>query len=195
MAWQSSTSATGTSPVGRASASLVRLARRTGLRRARRPGPHGRSSGWRPALELIKGPGLRGSAGVLQAEQNLLIHLSQLPDARGLRLVIDSQPVLSNDLAERVKDDFPSLVGRWGSRAATYTKLAKECRNLAGLIGDGRNASTEGSVLLSRLRKVPAFEPLTPEKAKAFVRLFHRIDSRITVIIARDSMQDNRSLR
>jgi len=109
--------------------------------------------------------------------------------------VIDSQPVLSNDLAERVKDDFPSLVGRWGSCATTYTKLANECRNLAGLIGDGRNASTEGSVLLSRLRKVPAFEPSTPEKAKAFVRLFHRIDSRITVIIARDSMQDNRSLR
>jgi hypothetical protein len=139
--------------------------------------------GWRPALELREGPGPGGFTGALQSEQNLLIHLTQFPDARGLRLVIDSQRVLSNDLAHRAKDDLPGLAGHWARRAATYTGLAKECRNVAGLIGDGSRASAEGSILLSRLRKVPASERLTPEQAKAFERLFNRIDARITSII------------
>lgn len=139
--------------------------------------------GWRPAPELREGPGPGGFTGVLQSEQNLLIHLTQFPDARGLRLVIDSQRVLSNDLAHRVNDDLPGLAAQWARRAATYTELAKECRNIAGLIGDGRNAAAEGSILLSRMRKVPASEPLSPEQSKAFVRLFNRIDARITSII------------
>jgi hypothetical protein len=137
--------------------------------------------GRRPSLEMIDGPDPGGYAGVIQTEQNLLVHLTRFPDARGLRLVIDSQRVLSHQLAVRVREDFPTLSTRWAGRAATYTKLAQQCRNLAGLVGDGRNASADGSILLSRLRKVP--QPLAPDQAKSLVRLFNRIDARVSEII------------
>lgn len=139
--------------------------------------------GWRPAPQLIEGPGTSGFAGVLQSEQNLLIHLTQFPNSRGLRLVIDSQRVLSNHLAQRVRDDHPALASQWAGRTTTYTKLAKECRDVAGLIGDGRKASAEGSILLGRLHRVPVAEQLTSETAAAFARLFTRIDARMTAII------------
>jgi hypothetical protein len=139
--------------------------------------------GWRPSLETIDGPDPGGFAGVIQTEQNLLIHLTRFPDARGLRLVIDSQRVLSHELAVRVREDFPTISNRCAGRAATYTRLAQQCRNVAGLIGDGRNASADGSILLSRLQKVPSSQPLAPEQAKSLVRLFNRIDARVSEII------------
>jgi hypothetical protein len=139
--------------------------------------------GWRPSLEMIDGPDPGGFAGLIQTEQNLLIHLTRFPDARGLRLVTDSQRVLSHQLGVRVKQDFPTLSNRCAGRAATYTRLAQQCRNLAGLVGDRRNASADGSILLSRLRKVPSSQPLAPEQANSLVRLFNRIDTRISQII------------
>jgi hypothetical protein len=54
---------------------------------------------------------------------------------------------------------------------------------VAGLLGDGRKASADGSILLSRLRKVPSSQPLAPEQAKSLVRLFNRIDARVSEII------------
>jgi hypothetical protein len=139
--------------------------------------------GWRPSLETIDGPDPGGFAGLIQTEQNLLIHLTRFPHAHGLRLVIDSQRVLSHQLGVRVSKDFPALSNRWAARAATYTRLAQQCRNLAGLLGDGRNASADGSILLSRLRKVPSSQPLAPDQAKSLVRLFNRIDARVSEII------------
>jgi hypothetical protein len=139
--------------------------------------------GRRPPLEMIDGPDQGGYAGVIQTEQNLLIHLTRIPDARGLRLVIDSQRVLSHQLGVRVREDFPAISTRWAARAATYTRLAQQCRDLAGLAGDGRNASAAGSILLSRLRKVPSSQPLAPEQATTLVRLFNRIDARVSEII------------
>jgi hypothetical protein len=132
---------------------------------------------------MIDGPDPGGFAGVIQTEQNLLIHLTRFPHAHGLRLVIDSQRVLSHQLAVRVRADFPTISNRWAARAATYTRLAQECRNVAGLVGDGRNASAGGSILLSRLRNVPSSQPLAPEHAKSLMRLFNRIDARVSEII------------
>jgi hypothetical protein len=139
--------------------------------------------GWRPTLEMIDGPDPGGFAGVIQTEQNLLIHLTRFPDTRGLRLVIDSQRVLSHELGMRIRKDFPTISNRCAGRAATYTRLAQQCRNVAGLLGDGRNASADGSILLSRLRKVPSSQPLAPEQAKSIMRLFNRIDARVSEII------------
>ena len=132
---------------------------------------------------MIDGPDPGGFASVIQTEHNLLIHLTRFPDARSLRLVIDSQRVLSHELAVRVREDFPSISNHWAGRAATYTRLAQECRNLAGLLGGGRKASADGSILLSRLRKVPPSQPLAPEQAKSLVTLFNRIDARVSEII------------
>jgi hypothetical protein len=123
--------------------------------------------GRRPPLEMIDGPDPGGFAGLIQTEQNLLIHLTRFPDARGLRLVIDSQRVLSHQLGVRVREDFPTISNHWAGRAATYTSLAQQCRNLAGLVGDARKASADGSILPSRLQKVPSSQPLAPEQANS----------------------------
>ena len=55
--------------------------------------------GWQPRRTLVEGPGLPGLTGVLQAQHNLLVHLGEFPDARSLRLVLDSQRIVSRDAA------------------------------------------------------------------------------------------------
>ena len=55
--------------------------------------------GWQPRRTLVEGPGLPGLTGVLQAQHNLLVHLDEFPDARSLRLVLDSQRIVSRDAA------------------------------------------------------------------------------------------------
>lgn len=49
--------------------------------------------GWKPAPQLMQGPGLTGIATVLQAQHNLLVHLDSFLDAMSLRIVLDSQRV------------------------------------------------------------------------------------------------------
>lgn len=46
--------------------------------------------GWRPAPQPMDGPAMPGLGAVMQAQSNLLLHLDELPDARSLRVVIDS---------------------------------------------------------------------------------------------------------
>jgi hypothetical protein len=52
--------------------------------------------------------------GVLQAQHNLLVHLGEFPDARSLRLVLDSQRILSRNAATFAKS-FPVWTTSCGS--------------------------------------------------------------------------------
>lgn len=87
--------------------------------------------GWKPTPRLIDGPGLPGIAGVLQAQHNLLVHLTTFPDAMSLRIVLDSQRVVSRETAKRLARHDQSLAATWEGRADAYGRLVKETRTSA----------------------------------------------------------------
>jgi hypothetical protein len=55
-------------------------------------------TGWRPRTKPILGPAKPGVLGVLQAEHNLLVRVKSLPNAMNLRLIVDSQRLLTSQL-------------------------------------------------------------------------------------------------
>ena len=82
--------------------------------------------GWRPKTKVITGPAKPGLLGVLQAEHNLTIRMQAFPNAMNLRLVVDSQRLLSGGPATRVEKIEPALGGAWRDREQTYTDLQRE---------------------------------------------------------------------
>jgi hypothetical protein len=140
-------------------------------------------TGWRPRTKPIGGPAKPGVLGVLQAEHNLLVRLTSFPDAMNLRLVVDSQRLLSAGLvpyAERVDSD---LAGQWSARAETYSRIQRELRNIGGRLGNGTAASGEASNAVSRLKALRPETVVEPRMLGGFQTLFRRIDSRITDIL------------
>lgn len=91
--------------------------------------------GWRQPAQVDRGPALPGLAGILQGEYNLLVHLQRFPEAHGMRLVLDSQRIVSQEAATRVRSTNPGLGGAWEARAETYKVLIHETRNVRGLSG------------------------------------------------------------
>jgi hypothetical protein len=139
--------------------------------------------GWRPPITTIHGPALPGIAGVLQAEHNLLVHLTEFPNAHNLRLVLHSQRVLSNDAALRGHDTAPTLANKWRTRARTYTALIRATRDLGGHLGAGGHAAAEGANALGRLRRLRPDAIGETNPLRHLDPLFTRIDDRISDII------------
>jgi len=111
--------------------------------------------GWKPPTRPIDGPGLPGITGVLQAQHNLLLHLIKFPDAQSLRVVMDSQRIVSLEAAGRLTDSSPELAARWQRRAETYGRLVHQTRDVGGLYGKGGLAAGQGSVAAARMQKLP----------------------------------------
>lgn len=111
--------------------------------------------GWRPPAQLVEGPGLPGLAGVLQAENNLLVHLRHQPDGYSLRLIMDSQRIVSTRAAllSQSMPGHQELADKWERRSATYDLLIDQTRNLRGLLGTG-HAAGEGALAASRIQNL-----------------------------------------
>lgn len=139
--------------------------------------------GWHPSSAIIDGPPLPGVGGVLQAVHNTRVHLSAFPNAHNLRLVLDSQRVLSRDTALRIRRIDPALATMWVERAQTYTTLIHQTRDLRGLIGHGGPAAAEGANSISRLRPLHTNHLADAHALQHLNRLFNHIDTRISDII------------
>jgi hypothetical protein len=139
--------------------------------------------GWRPSPTTVDGPAMPGMPGVLQAEHNLLIHLTKLPTARNLRLVLDSQRVLSHEASLRVRNFAPELADKWQARSETYTALVRESRDLGGHLGTGGLAAAEGANALGRLQRLPRTAVDVSKPLRHLDRLFARVDDRVSDII------------
>ncbi|MFL6108019.1 MAG: hypothetical protein ACJ716_01645 [Marmoricola sp.] len=111
--------------------------------------------GWKPSTRLIDGPALPGITGVLQAQHNLLLQLITFPDAQSLRVIMDSQRLVSLEATRRFTDSNPELAARWQRRARTYGHLVRQTRDVGGLYGNGGPAAGEGSVAAARMQKLP----------------------------------------
>jgi hypothetical protein len=137
--------------------------------------------GWRPPISTVEGPALPGMAGALQAEHNLLVH-AKFPNARNLRLVLDSQRVLSNEVALPVRDTAPDLADKWRTRARTYAALVRGTRDLGGHVGAGGHAAAQGANALGRCRGLRCAVG-EPRSLRHLDRLFTGIDDRVGDII------------
>ncbi|MGD9960494.1 hypothetical protein [Nocardioides sp.] len=139
--------------------------------------------GWRPPARLIEGPGLPGVAGVLQAQHNLLLHLIKFPDAQSLRVVMDSQRIVSREVAPRIAEDNPELAARWERRAAIYGRLVHQTRDVGGLYGKGGLAAGQGSVAAARMQKLPADGLGDAGQVRRLMRISAGIDERVCTAV------------
>jgi hypothetical protein len=139
--------------------------------------------GWRPPTKVIKGPGKPGLLGVLQAEHNLVIRMQSFPSATNLRLVVDSQRLLSGQLASLVEKVEPALHDTWTLRERTYADLQHELRNVGGRIGTGGLAAAEGANAVNRVKAIRPDAKLDPRVVHGFTTLFTKLDDRIADVI------------
>jgi hypothetical protein len=139
--------------------------------------------GWRPSSATIDGGPLPGIGGVLQAEHNMLVHLSKFPNALNLRRVMDGQRIVSHDAARRAPNVAPELIEKWLEREQTYKRLIDETRNVGGLVGSGGMAAAEAANAVGRLRRVHVDQITEPEPLRDLDKLFTRIDARVAAII------------
>jgi hypothetical protein len=139
--------------------------------------------GWRPPTKVIKGPAKPGLLGVLQAEHNLVIRMRSFPSAMNLRLVVDSQRLLSGGLASLVEKTEPALHDAWIVRERTFVDLQHELRNVGGRIGTGGLAAAEGAHAVSRLRAIRTGDGLDPRSLHGFTTLFAALDDRIADVV------------
>jgi hypothetical protein len=139
--------------------------------------------GWRPKTKLIPDPVRPGILGVLQAQHNLVIRMKSVPNATNLRLVVDSQRLVSAHLAPFAARIDERLAQRWTERAETYSVLQQQLREVGGLLGKGSLAVAEGSNAVTRLRAIPPDTIVEPRILSGFQLLFSRVDNRISDVI------------
>lgn len=136
--------------------------------------------GWRPPAQLIDGPGLPGITGVLQAQHNLLLHLAALPDAHSLRVIIDSQRLVSLHTARQLTGAGSAAAARWEHRTAVYGRLIRQTRDLAGMIGNGGLAAGQGALAADRAQHLPQHAVGDPAQTSRLERLSTGIDQRLS---------------
>jgi len=140
-------------------------------------------TGWRPRVKPLQGPPKPGILGVLQAEHNLLVRLKSVPTAMNLRLIVDSQRLLSNQLVPYAERIDPRLASLWQTRAATYALIQQQLRNLGGRLGKGNGAAAEGANVLGRLKSVTPGTVIEPRVLAGFQTLFNHVDTRLANLI------------
>ncbi len=100
-----------------------------------------------------------------------------------MRLVVDSQRLISGGLATRVEKIEPALGEAWRDREQTYTDLQRELRNIAGNAGAGGLAAAEGANAWNRLKALPPDAPLDARIVHSFTTLFTTLDARIADVV------------
>ena len=139
--------------------------------------------GWHPTPTLVEQPPAPGVEGVLQAQHNLLIHLIKFPDAQNLRVVLDSQRIVSLETAARLTGSDDPQAARWERRTETYERLVHQTRDLGGLYGKGGPAAGQGALAAMRAEKLPADALADSSQLRRLTRTSAGIDERICTAI------------
>jgi hypothetical protein len=139
--------------------------------------------GWRPPARLVNGPALPGIDGVLQAQSNLLVHLCHQPDAYSLRLIVDSQRIVSRGALELCTQspNQEQIAAKWDHRYETYRQLIDHSRNLRGLVGNGL-AAADGALAAARMNNLSPADTVSGNQLRHLDALFTHIDRRIAAI-------------
>jgi hypothetical protein len=141
------------------------------------------TAGWQPRVRPMRGRVPAGLLGVLQAEHNVLAGLSHVPHALRLRLVVDSQRVLSARLAPLARRTEPTQGQFWDERAGAYAEIQRQLRDIGGIRGGGERAATEAANIVARLKAIDASTVIEPRTLAGFRMLAERIDERIAAVV------------
>lgn len=142
--------------------------------------------GRRPRPVHMSSEGARGLHAAVIAQHNLAVTLSSLPTALNLRRVMSLQALASREAARRTPRSQPDLADAFLERATVYRQLLSNCRNLAGLVGDGGDAVIESHRMLAALRDSQVSARSTePEPFEVLRRLFAAVDARTAVLLER----------
>ena len=139
--------------------------------------------GWRPMTAIFGGPLPPGTAGILQGEHNLLVHLNQFPTAHNLRLILDSQRIVSHKAAATIGATLPALADKWNARATTFNTLLRETRNVRGLLGEGGPTAARGALVAARAQRLESADQGDKKVLHQLDRLFDRVDARLSEVI------------
>jgi len=145
--------------------------------------------GWRPPAKLILDPVLPGLGGIVQCEYNLLVTLKHFPNAHSMRMVLESQLIVSREIATRARDVDPDLAKKWQQRAETYTLLIHETRDVRGLLGNGGAAAGQAAMVAARTQSLDLDHPIDRTPSRRLDRVFTRIDARLAEVIERGASQ------
>ena len=145
--------------------------------------------GWHPPAKLTRDPVLPGLDGILQGEHNLLVTLKHFPNAHSMRVVLESQLIVSREIATRARDVDPDLAKKWQQRAETYTLLIHETRDVRGLLGNGGAAAGQAAMVAARSQSLALDHPIDRTPSRQLDRVFTRIDARLAEVIERGASQ------
>lgn len=145
--------------------------------------------GWRPPAKLTRDPVLPGLGGILQSEYNLLVTLENFPNAHSMRVVLESQLIVSREIASRARDVDPKFAEKWRQRAKTYTLLVQETRDVRGLLGNGGAAAGQAAMVAARTQSLDLDPALDSRSMRQLDRLFTQIDARLAEVIERGTSQ------
>lgn len=149
--------------------------------------------GWRPPLKFIRGPARPGIVGVLQAEQNLLVRLTNGIAPINLLVAVAAQAAVSTDLATRTTD--PELQARWTARAETHHLIRRALRDVpGGHAQHGAGAAREARTVIKRVDGLAPSTSLDNTMLAAFDKRFIRIDARLAELIE-DGVRNKTILR
>lgn len=109
--------------------------------------------------------------------------MGSVPTATNLRLIVDSQRLVSARLAPLAARIDEGLAQRWTARAATYALLQQQLREIGGVLGVGGLAVAEGASAVARLRELAPDTVVEPRVLSGFQLLFNRLDERIADVI------------
>ena len=145
--------------------------------------------GWRPPAKLTCDPVLPGLDGILQGEYNLLVTLEHFPNAHSMRVVLESQLIVSREMVSRAGDVDPDLVKKWQQRAETYTLLIHETRDVRGLLGNGGAAAGQAAMVAAHSQSLALGPAIDSTPLRQLDQLFTRIDARLAEVIERGTSQ------
>jgi hypothetical protein len=136
-------------------------------------------AGWRTRRRTSPGPLQPGFAGVIQGTRNLLVALEEVPNIHNLRVVLESQRIVSAAAAVAATSDDPELAAAWHRRAQTFHRLVARTRDVAGNLGDGRAAAGQAAVLARHVRDLGSDTSAGVDAARALDELFAQVDTRL----------------
>jgi hypothetical protein len=139
--------------------------------------------GWSPRAVVDHGQTQPGIAGIVQGEYNLLVELQRFPEAHSLRLILDSQRVVSHEIANKIRHTDPAFADRCEARAEIFRALIHQTRDVRGLLGNGSPAATQAAVVATRSQKLARSEVSDERSLTQLGQLFDRIDARLTDVI------------
>jgi hypothetical protein len=139
--------------------------------------------GWSPRALVDQGQPQPGIAGILQGEYNLLVQLQRFPEALSLRLILDSQRIVSHEIASKVRSTDPTFADRCEARAETFRALIQVTRNVSGLLGNGGPAAAQAAIVAARSQRLSRSEETDERSLRQLGQLLDRIDTRLTDVI------------